>query len=173
MHQYCYGKKGVTLLLGALLLCAPQAATAGVDVGVHVNIGPPPVVVREPPAVVLVPQSRVYFVPGVDFEVFFYDGYWWSPRGDRWYRSRAYDGPWRTIERRHVPSPVFRVPRDYRARYVRERHVPYGQWKKEHRRHEGRDRREHEGPRERRERHEREDSRGRGERGEHGRGHGR
>ena len=58
--------------------------------------------------------------------------YWWSPRGDRWYRSRAYNGPWGVIERDRVPRAVIYVPRDYRARYERERHVPYGQWKKEH-----------------------------------------
>ena len=38
------------------------------------------------------------------------------------------------IERGRVPRAVIYVPRDYRARYERERHVPYGQWKKDHNR---------------------------------------
>ena len=50
----------------------------------------------------------------------------------RWYRARAYNGPWGVIERGRVPRAVVYMPRDYRARYERERHVPYGQWKKEH-----------------------------------------
>jgi hypothetical protein len=119
------------LLLASLLAAAP-VLDAVAEVRVNVNLGPPPIVVAEPPEVVMVPGSQVYFVPGVDFDVFFYSGYWWSPRGDRWYRSRAYNGPWRTVSRRIVPPPVHRVPRDYRRVYVRERHVPYGQWKREH-----------------------------------------
>jgi hypothetical protein len=35
------------------------------------------------------------------------------------------------IERGRVPRAVIYVPRDYRTRYERERHVPYGQWKKD------------------------------------------
>src|SRR3989337_2517310 len=55
----------------------------------------------------------------------------WSPGGERWYRARAYNGPGGVIERRRVPRAVLYVPRDYRARWERERHVPYGQWKKD------------------------------------------
>src|SRR5512143_1758268 len=113
---------------------------ARAEVSVSVNLGPPPIVVAEPPEVVLVPRSQVYFVPGLEFDVFFHNGYWWSPRGDRWYRARAYNGPWRIIDRRHVPRAVFRVPHDYRRAYVRERRIPYGQWTKDRMRHE---RREH------------------------------
>jgi hypothetical protein len=168
------------LLFGVMFTCSvPLPAIAGVDVGVGINIGPPPIVVAEPPAVVLVPRTQVYFVPGMEFDVFFHNGYWWSPRGERWYRARAYNGPWRVFERRHIPAPVLRVPRDYRSVYVRERHIPYGQWKKQHLRHERgehRDRRDHrsrEEFRHQRDSHERDDHRDRGDRYEHGRGHGR
>lgn len=136
-----------TIIIGVMVVfAAPPTAHARVDVGVNINIGPPPIVVAEPPEVVLVPRSRVYFVPNLEFDVFFHDGYWWSPRGDRWYRSRDYKGPWRTIERRYIPTSVIRVPRDYRTVYVKEKHIPYGQWKKERhrdRREYRKDRREH------------------------------
>lgn len=118
----------------AMFLVIATVSSAA-DVQVNVNIGPPPVVVAEPPEVVLVPGSRVYFVPEYDFDIFFYDGYWWSPRGDRWYRARYYDGPWRVISRRSVPRSVYSVPRDYRHVYVREHRIPYGQWKKQGRDH--------------------------------------
>jgi len=108
------------------------AETARAQVNVNINLGPPPIVVAEPPAVVMVPQSRVYFVPDPHVEVFFYGGYWWSPRGEGWYRSRAYKGPWAVVERTRVPRAVVYMPRDYRARYEREQHIPYGQWNKEH-----------------------------------------
>jgi hypothetical protein len=123
---------GPAILLGALFFFGTaNEATAAM---VNVNIGPPPIVVAEPPEMVMVPGSQVYFVPGVEFNVFFYDGFWWSPRGDRWYRSRAYNGPWGIVNRRFVPGPVFRVPRDYRRVYARERHIPYGEWRGRHER---------------------------------------
>ena len=104
---------------------------ARAEVSVNINLGPPPIVVAEPPGVVMIPQSQVHFVPDPHIDVFFYGGYWWSPRGEQWYRSRAYKGPWGVIERHRVPRAVLYVPRDYRTRYERERHVPYGQWKKD------------------------------------------
>jgi len=120
------------LLAGAAIAAAigfSESARAGVSV--NINLGPPPIVVAEPPGVVMIPQSQVHFVPDPHIDVFFYGGYWWSPRGEQWYRSRAYKGPWGVIERHRVPRAVLYVPRDYRARYERERHVPYGQWKKD------------------------------------------
>ena len=168
MRRKGYRIFGPALLLGVLLACsAAGTALAGVSVGVNVNLGPPPIVVPAPPEVVLVPNTSVYFVPGVEFDVFFYNGYWWSPRGDRWYRARAYNGPWRTVERRYVPRPVFRVPHDYRSVYVRERHIPYGEWRDRHFRGGHRDVREERHGRgdEFREHGEREEHR------EHGRGH--
>ncbi len=130
MRKVLFGVTLPGLLLGAVL--AGGVASADVRVGVGINIGPPPIVVAEPPAVVLVPGTSVYFVPGLEFDVFFSNGYWWSPRGDRWYRARAYNGPWRIVDRRYVPGPVIRVPHDYRHVYGRERHIPYREWR-EHR----------------------------------------
>jgi hypothetical protein len=151
---------GPALLLAALLVSAP-VLDAGGEVRVNVNLGPPPIVVAQPPEVVMVPGSDVYFVPDVDYDVFFYNGFWWSPRGDRWYRARAYNGPWRVVARRVIPPPLFRVPRDYRRVYLRERHVPYGQWRRdrewrEHGRGRGGERGEHWGRGEHGERGERE-----------------
>lgn len=169
MFRRVQGIMGAALLGALLVSAAPERALA--EVSVNINIGPPPIVVPEPPEVVLVPRTGIYFVPGLTFDVFFYNGYWWSPRGDRWYRARAYNGPWTIIDRRYVPRPVVRVPGDYRSRFERERHIPYGQWKKE-RGHRGKE--ERRDWKERGERKERQEHGGRGERGEHderGRGH--
>jgi hypothetical protein len=128
MKTNSYKVFGLVALLWMLIMpCGIRETLAGVSV--NINIGPPPIMLPAPPEVVMVPGSPVYFVPHLDLDVFFYGGYWWSPRGDRWYRSRAYNGPWRTISRRYVPAPVFRVPRDYRRIYESEPHIPYGQWK--------------------------------------------
>ncbi len=120
------------LLAGAAIAVAlgfSEPVRAGVNV--NINLGPP-VVVAEPPNLFLVPGSRVYFSPDPQVDIFFYGGYWWSPRGDRWYRARAYNGPWGVIGRRHVPREVIVVPKDYRGRFGREKPIPYGQWKREH-----------------------------------------
>lgn len=149
---------GPVLLFAAILVAAPVLEAA--DVRVNINLGPPPIIVVPPREVVLVPGTQVYFVPEVDFDIFFYDGYWWSPRGERWYRARSYDGPWRVVSRRIIPPPIHRVPRDYRRVYVQERRVPYGQWKRQWK--EGdRGKREKGGPK------------GRGDRGGHGEQRGR
>jgi hypothetical protein len=137
-------------LLVAISLACGTVDDAAAEVNVSVNLGPPPVVVQQPPELVLVPQSDVYFVPDYNFDLFYYGGYWWSPRGDRWYRARAYNGPWRIVSRRVIPPPVYRVPRDYRRVYLGERRIPYGQWNREWRDHDrgrrgGREFREHRG----------------------------
>lgn len=125
-----FGAAGVSAVLAVLLLWGLPVSAAA-DVNVNVNIGAP-VVIAEPPAVALIPGAGVYFVPDAGPDFFFFGGFWWSPRGDRWYRARAYNGPWVVVERRIVPVEVVRVPGDYRARYKKAKHVPYGQWKKQH-----------------------------------------
>ena len=127
-----FSRAAISVVLGMILLYGlPGSARA--EVSVNINIGPPPVVVAPPAEVVLMPGIGVYFVPDAGVDLFFYAGYWWSPRGDRYYRSRAYNGPWVVVDRRYVPVEVVRVPMDYRVRFVKEKHVPYGQWKKSHR----------------------------------------
>ena len=132
MSERLYRSTGCHLFLTILLSCLlTSEAFGGVDVGININIGPPPITVA-PPNIVLVPQSQVYFAPAAPADVFFFSGYWWSPRGNQWYRSREYNGPWGVVDRRYVPQPVMRVPHDYRTVYKHEKHIPYGQWKKEH-----------------------------------------
>jgi len=131
-------------LLGAALFAAAGAAPAAAGVNVNVNIGPPAVVVAEPPEVVAVPQSMVYFAPGVSVELLFFDGFWWTPKEGRWFRARGYDGPWTIVGPRHVPREIGHLPRDYRSAYGRGEHVPYGQLKR-HWRHREIERREHRG----------------------------
>lgn len=120
-------------------LVAPAASVhAGANVNVNVGIpvpvvvAPQPVVVEQPPEMVVIPSSNVYFAPSVSVDLFFYDNRWWTRRGDRWYRGNGYNGPWKSVGRRYVPAPVYRVPANYRSAYAHERRIPYGHWKKAH-----------------------------------------
>lgn len=134
MEKSIYKAAGVIMLLATIFIGSGMRE-AGAQVQVNINLGPPPVAGAEPPAMVLVPGSQVYFVPEPNIDVFYFNGYWWSPRGPHWYRSRAYNGPWVVVEERYVPVAVHKVPKDYRIVYAKEKHIPYGQWKKYHKEH--------------------------------------
>jgi hypothetical protein len=118
-----------TLFLVLVAFCGMKEASAGWNV--NVNIGPPPIVVVAPPAVVFIPDLQVYFVPDLEFDVFFYNGFWWSPRRNGWYRASEYNGPWHGVKKHDIPGPLYRVPKNYRSVYGKEQHIPYGQWKKQ------------------------------------------
>lgn len=130
--------------LGAVLYLVAGAAPAVSGVNVNVNIGPPAVVVAEPPEMVAVPQSMVYFAPGVSVDLLFFEGFWWTPKEGRWFRARGYDGPWTIVGPRHVPREIVHLPPGYRGAYGRGNHIPYGQLKK-HWRHREIERRERRG----------------------------
>jgi len=126
----------ILVLAGFVATAAPVHAGTNVNVNlglpVPVVVAPQPVYVEQPPEMVVIPQSSVYFAPGVRVDLFFYDNRWWNRRGDRWYRGNGYNGPWVAVGTRYIPRPVYRVPANYRTVYAHEKRVPYGQWKKAH-----------------------------------------
>jgi len=131
----------VLALAGFVDTAAPLHAgtNVNVNVGIPVAVAPVPVVVapqpvyvQQPPEMIVIPQSNVYFAPGVSVDLFFYDNRWWNRRGDHWYRASGYDGPWTAVGHRYVPAPVYRVPANYRNIYAHEKRIPYGQWQKMH-----------------------------------------
>ena len=124
----------IVCVLFALLFVVFATGTAfSSGVNVNINVGPPAVVIAEPPEVIVVPQTMVYFAPGVGVDLFFHAGYWWTPKEERWFRARSYNGPWIIVAPRAVPVEIVRVPRDYRKVYAHEHRIPYGQLKKHHR----------------------------------------
>jgi hypothetical protein len=69
------------------------AAYAHVDVNVGIAIPPPPVVTfSAEPQVVLVPQTQVYYVPGIDYDFYRYGGWWYVNRDGYWYSCAAIAG---------------------------------------------------------------------------------
>jgi len=125
----------VLLVLSALFCLAAPPASAGVDVNVNIGIPFPGFHVEAAPEMVMVPGAPVYFAPRVSVDLFFFDGFWFTRDHDHWYRGHDYRGPWKEVNARYVPPPVHRVRSDYRARYAREKHIPYGQLKKHWREH--------------------------------------
>ncbi len=99
------------MLLG-LVIVVPVPTQAGVDIAVSL---PPPIVFAAPPEVVVIPETYVYAVPGIEEDIFFYNGWWWRPWQGRWYRSRNYSSGWGYY--RSVPSFYRRIPPGWRSDY--------------------------------------------------------
>lgn len=75
---------------------------------------PPPVVFRREPEVILIPKTRVYFVPDQKYDLFRYGRHWYINNGGHWYRARAYTGPFTPLSYERVPATIVRLPEKYR-----------------------------------------------------------
>jgi len=92
-----------------------SASPAG-NVSVGVNIGvppPPPIVLPAPPSIVVVPNSPVYYAPGVDFNLFVYGGRYYTFHHGSWFYATSHGGPWVFVAPERVPRPVVAVPAPY------------------------------------------------------------
>ncbi|RPJ15601.1 MAG: hypothetical protein EHM30_08410 [Desulfobacteraceae bacterium] len=127
MRKLFYGLLGlVVITVGFFASGSIQEAKAGPHISINIPLPPPPpFLFPSPPEVIVVPRSQVVIAPHPEVDIFFYDDYWWSPRGDRWFRSRHYNGPWHIISLHYVPAHIRGVPRDYRTVYEREPRYPY------------------------------------------------
>jgi len=126
----------VALVFATGVLAAVQADA---QVSVNVNLGPPPVIFAAPPRVVVVPQSPVYYAPDTSYNVFFYEGRYYSFHNGGWFLATSHGGPWALV-------PVDRVPRHVLAVPVKYYKIPPGQAKKMARFEEHRDRDDDRGP---------------------------
>jgi len=107
-----------------MLLCSITSAAAQVSIGIGlpgVNIG-----ISFPvyPELVPVPGYPVYYAPQVNSNYFFYDGMYWVYRGNNWYASSWYNGPWGLVAPEVVPLYVLRIP----VRYYRQPPVYFRGW---------------------------------------------
>ena len=117
----------------ALGLIPAATAHAGVSADVNVHLGNPPapvVVFDREPDVVLVPNTRVYCVAGLDYDLFRYGQYWYMNDRGYWYRARNYRGPFAAIHYEVVPRPIVYVPARYHHHPMHPLGGPPGQMKK-------------------------------------------
>jgi len=103
-------------LLAALAIVAATAFPAAAQEYYDIDVDLP-----EYPQMQPVPDSPVYYAPGVDSNYFFYDGLYWDYYGDRWYASPWYNGPWSWVDPVYVPTYVLWVPISYY-------HKPHHHW---------------------------------------------
>ena len=109
-------------LLAALAILAATAFPAAAQEYYDIDVDLP-----EYPQMQPVPDSPVYYAPGVDSNYFFYDGLYWDYYGDRWYASPWYNGPWSWVDPVYVPTYVLWVP----ISYYRKPHHHWASWRRD------------------------------------------
>src|SRR5512135_2886429 len=110
-------EKIMFLVIGALFLVLTglsAQSSAGVNVNIGIGIPLPAIVLPAPPSLVVLPGRNVYYAPGVDIDLLFYNGYWYRPNDGHWYRCRSYNGPWTYVAPSRVPRALTNLPHDYR-----------------------------------------------------------
>jgi hypothetical protein len=121
----------LALMVGLAIVPAHAQAGVSADVDIHIGNRPAPMVVFErEPDVVLVPSTRVYYVGGLDYDLFRYGQYWYINDGGYWYRARNYRGPFAQISFNYVPQSIVVVPARYHRHPLHPHGGPPGQMKK-------------------------------------------
>ncbi|GAB4301604.1 MAG: hypothetical protein Fur0034_15540 [Desulfuromonadia bacterium] len=133
--------KRTVIGLTAVFLSSATTLYARTNVDLNVNIGTPPVVVREVPSrtttviidddpeFVYAPRFGFYIGFGIPLDIIYFDGFFWLHRDSGWHRGYSHSGPWYRVKEKHVPWEIRRYDivtiREYRDReyvvYQRER----------------------------------------------------
>ena len=108
----------------------PEKARAEVNINVGIIPPIPQVVISTPPPMIQIPGTYIYAVPDIDADVVFYQGSWFRPHQNYWYRSNGYNGPWVNIDLNFMPGPILRLPPGFRSVPPGHKRFPYGQMKK-------------------------------------------
>lgn len=95
------------------------------------SYGYQPTVVEEAPVFVMPPELGFYVAVGIPYDLFFVNNVYYVCRGDIWYSSPYYNGPWTRIYYSDIPVLFSRYPFE-RIRYYRDHYYnhyrKYGNW---------------------------------------------
>ncbi len=107
MNRTC----SLVVVIAVLAVALGAGVAAAGDV--NINIGWPPPLIVEKPRVVLVPETKVYTVPSLEFNVFMFGGKYWSLHGDNWFVTAKVGAPWTPVVIEKVPVEIRTVPVKY------------------------------------------------------------
>lgn len=116
-------KRSLYAFATAVVLAATVTATAhaATSVDVRVSVGDrydgATLAFRNEPRVVLVPETKVYYVNDRDCDLYRYGRYWYFVEDGFWYRSASWRGPFLHIRTATVPRSVVMVPVKYRRHW--------------------------------------------------------
>jgi hypothetical protein len=103
--------RSLAILVAVVAVALAAGAAAAADV--NINIGWPPPLIVEKPRVVLVPETKVYTAPSLEFNVFMFGGKYWSLHGDNWFVTARVGAPWTPVVVEKVPVEIRAVPVKY------------------------------------------------------------
>jgi len=122
----------LSALSAGLLFAAAPAAPADAAVRANINLSfgnAPNFYFARQPRTILIPDTRVYYVSGMDdYDMFQCDGMWYIDDGGYWYSAPSYRGPFESVSYASVPNVILNVPSAYA-------HQPYrpGMWRSDSR----------------------------------------
>jgi hypothetical protein len=94
----------VTVGFGSLVLLVGTPTPTLAQVSVNINIGaPPPVIVRSPPTMLLLPEPGFYVAVGVPYDIYFISGRYYYLHEDNWFWAPGYGGPWVHVVHSSLP----------------------------------------------------------------------
>lgn len=108
------------VLIGACPLAAVAPALGGTSVDIQLHVGdryPGAIVYQREPEMVVVPETRVYYVRNYDYDLYRFRSYWYYCDGVNWYRGPSNRGPFLFIRYTSVPRAVYTVPVRYRRHW--------------------------------------------------------
>jgi hypothetical protein len=100
-------------VVAATLSMPAQAAT---DIRVSIGNGYDGATLnfRSRPRVVMIPDTRVYYVQNYDYDLYRCDGSWYYVDDGYWYRASSWRGPFVQVRVSAVPRQLITVPMRYR-----------------------------------------------------------
>jgi hypothetical protein len=134
--------KSLLCMMFVLLMPVSQAFASDVGFSVGINVGSPgvvapvyapqPVFIEEPPEFIAPPQLGFYVAAGVPYDLFFAGNLYYFCRGNVWYKSPYFNGPWAPVHYNNIPYALRRYPVErihhYRDNYFRQ-YREYGDWR--------------------------------------------
>jgi len=104
------------ILAGALLTTTGiGTALSAVSFDIHFGTRAPARYYRVQPAMVVVPNTEVYYVEGPGYDMYRYGTWWYVNEDGYWYRARSYRGPYVSVSYSTVPRQIVIVPARYHS----------------------------------------------------------
>ena len=123
MRRYVLGMAALGLLAGCAVSAPPPGhggippGHGGIPPGQAKKMGPPPIVVVGTPRYVLVPETNVSVMVGVEADVFVVSGVHYYFYGGTTYTARSYQGPWTVIAADALPPGLRgKSPKELKAK---------------------------------------------------------
>lgn len=116
-------KRSLYAFAAAAVLAATVTATAhaGTSVDFRISVGDrydgATLAFRSEPEVILVPDTKVYYVQNRDCDLYRYGRYWYFVEDGYWYRSANWRGPFVHVRSASIPRSVSGVPVKYRRHW--------------------------------------------------------